>query len=122
MTLRTPASANVLRRSGVTTSPFFSVRPSIRTACAKIAPVADHEARVGFDVAVAAWRVQRRVQPRAPRALDVEVFHVAHVQRFSRRDAAQRREGVLENGRVALEGEAEELIENDYVQQTYLGA
>jgi branched-chain amino acid transport system ATP-binding protein len=29
---------------------------------------------------------------------------------------------VLENGRVALEGEAEELIENDYVQQTYLGA
>jgi branched-chain amino acid transport system ATP-binding protein len=29
---------------------------------------------------------------------------------------------VLENGRVALEGDAEELIENDYVRQTYLGA
>jgi branched-chain amino acid transport system ATP-binding protein len=29
---------------------------------------------------------------------------------------------VLENGRVALEGAAEDLIENDYVRQTYLGA
>ena len=29
---------------------------------------------------------------------------------------------VLENGRVALEGDADELIENDYVRQTYLGA
>jgi branched-chain amino acid transport system ATP-binding protein len=29
---------------------------------------------------------------------------------------------VLENGRVALSGPAEELIEDDYVRQTYLGA
>lgn len=29
---------------------------------------------------------------------------------------------VLENGRVALEGAAEMLIEDDYVRQTYLGA
>jgi branched-chain amino acid transport system ATP-binding protein len=29
---------------------------------------------------------------------------------------------VLENGRVSLAGPAEELIENDYVRQTYLGA
>jgi len=29
---------------------------------------------------------------------------------------------VLENGRVALSGEADDLIENDYVRQTYLGA
>lgn len=29
---------------------------------------------------------------------------------------------VLENGRVALSGDADDLIENDYVRQTYLGA
>jgi branched-chain amino acid transport system ATP-binding protein len=29
---------------------------------------------------------------------------------------------VLENGRVALSGPADELIANDYVRQTYLGA
>jgi branched-chain amino acid transport system ATP-binding protein len=28
----------------------------------------------------------------------------------------------LENGAVALQGEARELIRNDYVRQTYLGA